>query len=71
MKKILVPTDFSDTSKNAAAYAMQLASNIPGAAVIRYHAYDSLAAGGDGAVRIETAEDRAKVLGLGFSNCEA
>ncbi|HEX8270648.1 MAG TPA: universal stress protein [Flavobacterium sp.] len=38
MKKILFPTDFSETSKNAFIYALQLAKNI-GAEVITLHVY--------------------------------
>ena len=39
MKNILVPTDFSATSKNAAIYALQLARQISAAKVILYNAY--------------------------------
>jgi nucleotide-binding universal stress UspA family protein len=42
MKKIIVPVDFSDTSVNAARYAIEVAKNIPGAAVTLYHVYSSL-----------------------------
>jgi nucleotide-binding universal stress UspA family protein len=70
MKKILVPTDFSDTSKNAAAYAVQLASNIPGSTVILYHVFDILTPGSDGSILTETVEDKLKVLNLAFANFE-
>ena len=39
MKNILVPTDFSPTSKNAAIYALNLAKQIAAAKVILYHAF--------------------------------
>ena len=39
MKKILFPTDFSDTSKNAFLYALKLADNI-GAEIITLHVYE-------------------------------
>lgn len=39
MKKILFPTDFSDTSRNAFIYALRLAENI-GAEVVTLHVYD-------------------------------
>ena len=40
MKTILVPVDFSDTSKNAAAYALNLASVVEAKKVILYHAFE-------------------------------
>lgn len=42
MKQIIVPIDFSDTSVNAAKYALELAKNIPGAHVTLYHVYSSI-----------------------------
>jgi nucleotide-binding universal stress UspA family protein len=39
MKKILYPTDFSDTAENAFLYALQLADTL-GASVITLHAFD-------------------------------
>lgn len=39
MKKILFPTDFSDTSKNAFLYALKLADSI-GAEIITLHVYE-------------------------------
>lgn len=42
MKKIIVPIDFSDTSVNAAKYAIEMAKNIPGASIILYHVYSSI-----------------------------
>lgn len=39
MKNILVPTDFSETAKNAAEYALQLAGQTGAPKVILFHAY--------------------------------
>ncbi len=39
MKNILVPTDFSETAKNAAIYALQLAGQTGTPKVILFHAY--------------------------------
>jgi nucleotide-binding universal stress UspA family protein len=39
MKKILFPTDFSETSNNAFVYALQLAKNID-AEVVTLHVYE-------------------------------
>ncbi|MEO8583452.1 MAG: universal stress protein [Flavitalea sp.] len=70
MKKILVPTDFSETSKNAARYAVQLASKVTGVKVIFYHVYNGMAAGSDGSLLTETREDRTRVLDFAFANFE-
>lgn len=42
MKKIIVPVDFSDTSVNAAKYAIELAKDLPDAHIILYHVYSSI-----------------------------
>ncbi len=42
MKKFLVPIDFSDTSLNAARYAVALTKEIPGAQIVLYHVYSRL-----------------------------
>ena len=48
MKKFLVPTDFSDTAKNAARYAVQLANDVANATVVLYNAFDAVSTGSDG-----------------------
>lgn len=42
MKKFLVPVDFSDTSVNAAKYAVAFTKDIPDAEIILYHVYSRL-----------------------------
>ena len=42
MKRIIVPIDFSDTSINAAKYAIEMAKDIPGAGITLYHVYSSI-----------------------------
>ncbi|MEO9144606.1 MAG: universal stress protein [Ginsengibacter sp.] len=42
MKKIIVPIDFSDTSINAARYAIEMAKKIDGASITLYHVYSSI-----------------------------
>lgn len=39
MKNIIVPTDFSDTAKNAAIYAAQFAAQVGAAKIVLYNAY--------------------------------
>jgi nucleotide-binding universal stress UspA family protein len=62
MKKFLVPTDFSETSKNAAKYAAQMAAGIPGAKVILINISDKFTAGSDGSPLTETKKDRRTIL---------
>lgn len=70
MKKFLVPTDFSDTSKNAARYAVDLAQDDPNTTIILYNLYDKIAPGIDGSPLTESDEDRKKVLNQALANLE-
>jgi nucleotide-binding universal stress UspA family protein len=70
MKKFLVPTDFSDTSKNAARYAVELAQDDPETTIILYNLYEKLAPGTDGSPLTETDEDRKNVLNQALANLE-
>lgn len=63
MKKFLVPTDFSDTSKNAAKFAAQAVAEVKDANIILYNVSDKIAAGSDGSLLTETDSDRALILG--------
>lgn len=71
MKKILIPTDFSDTAKNAARFAAQVANDIPGASIILYHVHDSYAGGVDSSPLTETESDRMLVFGRALQNLKA
>src|SRR4030095_15384827 len=66
----LVPTDFSDTSKNAARYAVQMAASIPDSKIILYNVFDKIAAGSDGSPLTETTEDRKIILNNALHNLE-
>ena len=48
MKKMIVPIDFSDVSRNAAYYAAQLSADIPESEIVLYHVYSQYTAGSDG-----------------------
>lgn len=63
MKKFLVPTDFSDTSKNAAKFAAQAVAGVKDANIILYNVSDKIAAGSDGSLLTETDSDRQLILG--------
>lgn len=62
MKKFLVPTDFSDTAKNAALYAAQVAAGVKDAQIILYNVSDKITAGTDGSPLTESDDDRALIL---------
>lgn len=70
MKKFLVPTDFSETSKNAARYAVELAQDDAETTIILFNIYDKLAPGSDGSLLTESDEDRRKVLHQALHNLE-
>jgi nucleotide-binding universal stress UspA family protein len=48
MRKYIVPTDFSDTSKNAALFGAQMAVDIPDCELILFHSFDKIVSGSDG-----------------------
>ena len=62
MKKLLVPTDFSDTSKNAALFAVQMAADIQNARIILIHVSDKITGGSDGSPLTEDDDDRRVIL---------
>ncbi len=55
MRKVLVPTDFSETSLNAATYATKLMTGIYGVNLLLYHVYEK-------PVHAAAAEDELKKL---------
>jgi nucleotide-binding universal stress UspA family protein len=48
MKKFLVPTDFSETARNAAIWAARMAESIKDAELVLFNAYGKMEAGEDG-----------------------
>ncbi|THU40079.1 universal stress protein [Niastella caeni] len=62
MKKLLVPTDFSDTSKNAALFAAQMAADIQNVKIILIHVSDKITGGSDGSPLTEDDDDRRVIL---------
>jgi nucleotide-binding universal stress UspA family protein len=48
MKSFIVPTDFSETSVNAARYAIQLAAGVENVEVVLYNIFDKMSVGSDG-----------------------
>lgn len=68
MRTFIVPTDFSDTSKNAARYAAQVAEQVKTATIILYHAYDKISTGSDGSVLQNDHEGRKKIMELALES---
>ena len=68
MKRIIVPTDFSEASKNAARYAVQLADSIPGTTILLYNLTDKIALGSDSSPLTEDKNDRFLVLQAALNN---
>jgi len=67
MKKLLVPTDFSETSRNAAIWAVQMADTVPGAELVLFHVYGKMEVGSDGSPLASDpeAEKALSVMALG------
>ena len=68
MKKFLVPTDFSDTAKNAAKFAVQMARDIGNASVILYNAYDAVSTGYDGTTVLSDSDARQTITEVALNN---
>jgi nucleotide-binding universal stress UspA family protein len=68
MKTIIVPIDFSETSRNAASFAIAMAADIPDAKVSFYHVFNKVAAGDDGTPLQNNMDARRNVVDLALSN---
>jgi nucleotide-binding universal stress UspA family protein len=68
VKKCIVPTDFSETSKNAARFAVQLAAEIKDCSLVLYHAFDPVTAGSDGSLLPDNDQDARKQISLSALN---
>jgi nucleotide-binding universal stress UspA family protein len=56
MKRIIVPVDFSDVSKNAARYAAAMSNDITGSEVLLYNVFDTHVRGSDGSLLADESE---------------
>lgn len=68
MKTFLVPTDFSETSKNAARYAAHIAKQYQDISIILYNVSDEIAAGSDGTPLADDDHSRRKVMELALES---
>ncbi len=68
MKTFLVPTDFSDTSKNAARYAAHIAKQYTDVHIILYNVSDEFATGSDSSPVEDDAHTRRKIMELALES---
>ena len=68
MKTFLVPTDFSDTSKNAARYAANIAKQYPDVHIILYNVSDEFATGSDSSPVEDETHSRRKIMELALES---
>lgn len=68
MKTFLVPTDFSETSKNAARYAANIARQYQDVHIILYNFSDEVSAGSDGSPLSDDDHSRIKVMELALES---
>lgn len=68
MKTFLVPTDFSETSKNAARYAAHIAKQYGDIHIILYNLSDEYAAGSDGSPTSDDEHSRRKIMELALES---
>ena len=68
MKTFIVPTDFSDTSKNAARFAAHLAEQVKDAQIILYNVFEKIETGSDGSVVYNDHEARKTIMELALAS---
>lgn len=68
MIQIIVPTDFSDASKNAFHYACALSADLPSARIILFHSYDNEFRGSDGSPLAGAEENSISIMLLALEN---
>lgn len=68
MTNILVPIDFSATSKNAALFAVSMAKEIGASTLTFFHLFEPIAAGTDGSPLDIDQDTRRKVAEMGLQN---
>jgi nucleotide-binding universal stress UspA family protein len=68
MKTFLVPTDFSETSKNAARYAAHIAKQYPDVHIILYNFSDEVSTGSDSSPLSDEDHGRVKIMELALES---
>jgi len=70
MNSIIVPSDFSETSNNAARFAAHLSTHIPDAHIILFNVFDTIEPGSDGSPLESDDEGRKKILEFALKSVE-
>jgi hypothetical protein len=68
MLRLIVPTDFSETSRNALAYALDMAQFIPLSSVSIVNCFDKLAVGSDGTPLASDPDTRRNISLIALEN---
>jgi len=68
MNSLIVPVDFSETSKNAARFAAHLSAHLENASIILYNVFDEIEAGSDGTPLDSDDEARMSVMELALQS---
>lgn len=68
MIKLLVPVDFSDTSRNALSYALDMAQYIPLSSVLIFNSFEKVMAGTDGTPLSSNSDVRRNISLLALEN---
>lgn len=68
MTRFVVPVDFSETSKNAAEFAIKMAGDLHGAHVTLYNCFDKVAAGADGTPLTQETTTRMQITLMALQN---
>jgi nucleotide-binding universal stress UspA family protein len=70
MNSIIVPTDFSETSKNAARFAANLTRHVADAHLILYNVFDTIESGSDGTPLESDDAGRKQIMELALKSVE-
>jgi nucleotide-binding universal stress UspA family protein len=68
MNSLIVPVDFSETSKNAARFAAHLSAHLQDANIILYNVFDTIEAGSDGTPLDSDDDARKSVMELALQS---
>lgn len=64
MKTVIVPVDFSETSLNAARYAMKMLTGQYGVHMILHHVYEKTSQATEATQRLETLKEELMTTGI-------
>ncbi len=68
MKTFIVPTDFSETSTNAAIYAVQIAAEVQNAKIILYNVFNKSPAPAEGSSKVENSVSASQLVEMALES---